>query len=103
MTPFRRFVLIGRDTATATSAITNLHRCLSKIEERAQKLQPVEDERLQNQTRLLQGALEQAKLNLGKSLGYLDLAVEIVNGEQKQRLRAALNKRREDRERTEKR
>lgn len=68
-----RWRLIVRDAGTAASAIENLHRCLAKIEERAEKLPFVDDVWFNEVRTECCRELEQAKLSLGKALASLDI------------------------------
>jgi hypothetical protein len=91
-----RLVLVGRDASSAAGAITNLHRCLAKLEERADRLRGGEDMTLWIAINNVADDLGEAKRSLGIALRDLDKVTAKVNENRK---RIAME-RRAQRERT---
>lgn len=97
-TALGRLILVGRDTASAAGALTDYHRCIAKLEERARKL-PVHTQDKFLGASCVETAmdLESVKHLLGQVLAKLDIITARVDGERKRAIRNFVAKRRAER------
>ena len=84
-TAYGRLLIIGRDTARAAGSLTDYHRCLVKIEERAESLKRLNGRSLPLTIAInnVEIYLASAKRMLGAVLGELDKATAAVENERK--------------------
>lgn len=97
-TALRRFILIGRDAGSAAGALTNLHRCLAKLQDRCEKLPGTKDAVLAAAIAESLVELTSAKLAVGQALASLDIVTARVEVENRRIYRAAMARRREARD-----